>query len=401
MLGIDKHMTINFPHFFSNYCLFSSLILILIFFLILGTTIQVEAQVQGQGILAFYANLSSNEEVPPNESNATGMAVFLFKNDSSEVSFLVNSTGLNEITQSNIYNGSTGMNGEAVVPLSDEKTKIEKNNSSIQYQDQIKTDDLIGTLDGKEIISLVDLMSNGSAYVNIHTEQYIDGAIRGQIVRGQVQMNGDAITGLAVPGGLIGLSGISLQGGTIIFSPGGIIGFIPIAVPGGSQTGGANGNTGGTVGDGVGGVVGGVGDGVGGVVGGVGGVFNQVGETADKLSGTVDKTSEYVGEEAGNIANTVDDAANDVDDTIKEIDDDVVKKILDNDGDSKDSDSGDSKDSDSGDSKDSDSGDSKDSDSGDSKDSDSGDSKDSDSGDSKDSDDGGDSVTDKVKKLLD
>ncbi|HMG37974.1 MAG TPA: CHRD domain-containing protein, partial [Nitrososphaeraceae archaeon] len=225
-----------------------------------------EAQVQGQGIVGFYANLSSNEEVPPNESNATGMAVLLFKNDSSEVSYLVNATGLDEITQSNIYNGSTGMNGEAVVPLSDEKTKIEKKNSSMQYQGQIKTDDLMGTLDGKEIIGLVDLMSNGSAYVNIHTGQYIDGAIRGQIVRGEVQMNGDAITGLIVPGGLVGLSGISIQGGSIIFSSGGIIGFIPILVPSGSQTGGANGNTGGTVG----GVVGGVGDGVGGVVGGVG-----------------------------------------------------------------------------------------------------------------------------------
>jgi hypothetical protein len=374
-------MTTKLPSFFSNYCLFSSLILILIFFLILGTTTQVEAQVQGQGIVGFYANLSSNEEVPPNESNATGMAVLLFKNDSSEVSYLVNATGLDEITQSNIYNGSTGMNGEAVVPLSDEKTKIEKKNSSMQYQGQIKTDDLMGTLDGKEIIGLVDLMSNGSAYVNIHTGQYIDGAIRGQIVRGEVQMNGDAITGLIVPGGLVGLSGISIQGGSIIFSSGGIIGFIPILVPSGSQTGGANGNTGGTVG----GVVGGVGDGVGGVVGGVGdgvgGVINQVGETVDKtankLSGTVDKTSEYVGKEAGNIANTVDDAANDVDDTIKEIDDDVVRKILDNDDDSKDSDDGDSKDSDDGDSKD------------------------SDDGDSKDSDDGGDSVKDTVKRLLD
>ena len=97
-----------------------------------------EAQVQGQGIVGFYANLSSSEEVPPNESNATGLAVLLFKNDSSEVSYLVNTTRLNEITQSNIYNGSTGMNGEAVVPLSDEKTKIEKKNSSMQYQVKLK-----------------------------------------------------------------------------------------------------------------------------------------------------------------------------------------------------------------------------------------------------------------------
>lgn len=98
----------------------------LIFFLILGTSTQGRAQVQGQAIVGFYANLSSNEEVPPNESNATGLAVLLFKNDSSKISYLVNTTGLNEINQSNIYNGSTGINGKAVAPLSDEKTKMEK-----------------------------------------------------------------------------------------------------------------------------------------------------------------------------------------------------------------------------------------------------------------------------------
>jgi hypothetical protein len=54
-------MTTKLPSFFSNYCLFSSLKLILIFFVILGTTTQVEAQVKAKGIVGFYENFTRNE----------------------------------------------------------------------------------------------------------------------------------------------------------------------------------------------------------------------------------------------------------------------------------------------------------------------------------------------------
>ena len=94
------------------------------------------------------------------------------------------------------------------------------------FEGDIGDNDLTGPLDGNKTTDLVSLMSNGSAYVNILTDQYLDGAIRGQIVMGQVQTNGNAITGLAIPGGLVGLGGISLAGGSIVISPGGgIIGF--------------------------------------------------------------------------------------------------------------------------------------------------------------------------------
>ena len=207
-------------------------------------------------------------------------------------------------------------------------------------------------------LRIVALMSNGSAYVNIHTDQYLDGEFRGQLVMGQIQMDGNAITGLAVPGGLLKLGGISLQGGSISFSlgsPGFIMGFLPTPVGTGPQTGTGIGNT---VEIGNGDTVESVAEGVDGVVDKVGGIAEK---TVDQLSGT---------------------AGDNVDNTIQKIDEGIVKKIL---GD--DSDDSDSRDSDDSDSRDSDDSDSRDSDDSDSRDSD--------------DDEDDDSLKDKVTGLLD
>jgi len=48
----------------------------------------------------------------------------------------------------------------------------------------------VGPLEDSEIADLVDLMNNGSAYVNVHTEIYPDGAIRGQISSGEPETVG-------------------------------------------------------------------------------------------------------------------------------------------------------------------------------------------------------------------
>jgi hypothetical protein len=41
--------------------------------------------------------------------------------------------------------------------------------------------DLIGPLAGKTVGDLVKMIKDGGAYVNVHTDKYPDGEIRGQI----------------------------------------------------------------------------------------------------------------------------------------------------------------------------------------------------------------------------
>jgi hypothetical protein len=45
----------------------------------------------------------------------------------------------------------------------------------------ITSADLMGPLQGRQMSDLIALMQNGTAYVNVHTEQNPDGEIRGTI----------------------------------------------------------------------------------------------------------------------------------------------------------------------------------------------------------------------------
>jgi hypothetical protein len=141
--------------------------------------------VRAQEGQSFSATLSGKDEVPPTESNSTGTAKFQVnqnKDNESQVSFWVNTTGIKKINQAHIHNGTAGDNGDIVATLS--KGKSAKGNDSppqIGFAGNITKDDLQGPLKGKEISDLVKLMSDGGAYANVHTDKYSKGAIRGQI----------------------------------------------------------------------------------------------------------------------------------------------------------------------------------------------------------------------------
>jgi hypothetical protein len=138
----------------------------------------VMAQEGGQ---TFTATLSGSNEVPPTESSANGTAKFVVNVDGSEVSYWVNTAGLKQIIGAHIHTGAEGENGDVVVALAQEESAEDQDNPEIQLTGNITKDDLDGPLEDMEVVDLVSLMSNGSAYVNVHTEIYQDGAIRGQI----------------------------------------------------------------------------------------------------------------------------------------------------------------------------------------------------------------------------
>ena len=96
------------------------------------------------------------------------------------MSYGVSIVGLKEITGAHIHKGSEGQNGDIVAVLSEAKS-AEWGNETISLKGNITKDGLQGPLEGKEVTDLVSLMRNGSAYVNVHTNEYKDGVIRGQI----------------------------------------------------------------------------------------------------------------------------------------------------------------------------------------------------------------------------
>jgi hypothetical protein len=149
------------------------------------------AKVQAQEGQTFSATLSGKDEVPSTKSNSTGTAKFQVNENSSQVSYWVNATGIKKINQAHIHNGTEGQNGDIVVTLA--KNKSAKGNDSppnIGFSGNITKAELQGPLKGKEISDLVKLMSDGGAYANVHTDKYPKGAIRGQISSGEASTVG-------------------------------------------------------------------------------------------------------------------------------------------------------------------------------------------------------------------
>jgi len=139
-------------------------------------TQQIQAQ-EGKMIITF---LSGKDEVAPTESNASAWAKFQSVDNGSQLSYWVSIVGLKEITGAHIHKGSEGQNGDIVTVLSEAKS-AEGGNETISLKGNITKDGLQGPLEGKEVSDLVSLMRNGSVYVNVHTNEYKDGVIRGQI----------------------------------------------------------------------------------------------------------------------------------------------------------------------------------------------------------------------------
>jgi hypothetical protein len=126
----------------------------------------------------FNAKLSGQQEVPPVQTTASGMA--WFKPMQDKVWFKLNVTDMQGVTQAHIHTGKQGENGPVVVTLYKSETP-QPINGKLSYGN-ITANLLEGPMKGKQISDLATAMSNGSTYVNVHTEKYPNGEIRGQIM---------------------------------------------------------------------------------------------------------------------------------------------------------------------------------------------------------------------------
>lgn len=124
---------------------------------------------------AFTVALSGANEVPPNDSTATGAATFAFDGDSS-VQFRVEVHSITDVMAAHIHSGALGVNGSVRVTLFDNPTAGPTDGELVSGT--------FGPADVDEGISfdaLLQEMRDGTAYVNVHTSAHPNGEIRGQI----------------------------------------------------------------------------------------------------------------------------------------------------------------------------------------------------------------------------
>jgi hypothetical protein len=137
-------------------------------------TFQLAAQESEQ---KFIADLSGKEEVPPNESPSTGFAWAKITND--EIRYEVNVTDMDKVNAAHIHLAEAGKNGPVVLTLF-MGGPTEQVNGTVG-EANVTASNLEGPMKGKDVTDLVTAIKNGTTYVNVHTTDFPDGEIRGQL----------------------------------------------------------------------------------------------------------------------------------------------------------------------------------------------------------------------------
>ena len=126
----------------------------------------------------FRAKLDANNEVPPVNSTAEGVATFKVKDDA--IKSKINITGITDVSGAHIHTGKKGENGDPIVDLlkTGEKNKTP---GGVTIEGNFTASDFEGSMKGKALSDLQSAMGTNETYVNIHTSDHPDGVIRGQI----------------------------------------------------------------------------------------------------------------------------------------------------------------------------------------------------------------------------
>lgn len=138
-------------------------------------TLQLSAQESEQ---KFSAKLSGKEEVPPNQSPSAGLAWVKITDD--KIAYEVNVTDMDKVNAAHIHLAEAGKNGPIVLTLF-QGGPTEQVNGTVG-EANVTSSNLEGPMKGKEVTDLVTAIKNGTTYVNVHTTDFPNGEIRGQLM---------------------------------------------------------------------------------------------------------------------------------------------------------------------------------------------------------------------------
>lgn len=135
------------------------------------------------------ARMTGDQQVPnPVDTTGKGRAVFIIDHQAETVKYIVMTARIDEVTESHIHLAPAGQNGPPVAFLFDFDdvplniaTATEGTRKGFVSHGTITEDDLLGTVPGLTMVGLIDALTNGGAYVNVHTLDFVPGEIRGQI----------------------------------------------------------------------------------------------------------------------------------------------------------------------------------------------------------------------------
>lgn len=158
-----------------------------------GATLGVGAGVLGTGVStaqmggspSFSTGQMTGESQPKRvTTNANGVGMFTQAGENVRYVLLVSQ--LKNVTEVHIHRGSAGESGPVVVwlypsPNASKGREFSGRFDGVLASGTFNASDLVGPLEGESMRQLASAVRSGNAYVNIHTTQYPDGEIRGQL----------------------------------------------------------------------------------------------------------------------------------------------------------------------------------------------------------------------------
>jgi hypothetical protein len=133
----------------------------------------------------YIANLNGSQVVPPINTNASGIATFLFYGDffmTEGVSYNITAQNISNITAIELRSAPEDVNGRLLTGDFSIATDYKKTNVVSEGELNLNTD-FTGDLMGKgesEFDALKRIINDNEVYIEIHTEKYPAGEIRGQ-----------------------------------------------------------------------------------------------------------------------------------------------------------------------------------------------------------------------------
>ena len=127
----------------------------------------------------FSAHLTGDEEVPaPVATNATGQATFKLSKDGTSLSYKLIVANIETVRFGHLHLGNRGANGGVVADL---VGRTAPSPQGVIAEGTITAASLKGPLLKKSLNDLVTAMENEGVYVNVHSDQFPAGEIRGQV----------------------------------------------------------------------------------------------------------------------------------------------------------------------------------------------------------------------------
>jgi hypothetical protein len=141
----------------------------------------------------YVAVLSGDSEVPANESQGRGVAIFRVAEDGMSIDYRLVVSNISNVTASHIHLAPEGVNGPVTIFLYGNQPAGGGPQNGVLAEGTLTASGLVGPLAGQPLSALIANMDSGNAYVNVHTNDGVaptgtgPGDLPGGEIRGQIR----------------------------------------------------------------------------------------------------------------------------------------------------------------------------------------------------------------------